>query len=141
MNTYVFYERTLPFPGYIRMTGQVNMAQLPDGSTIAERLEALRVKYPDANYFLFPPGIEVDKEAVKFDVATETLVPLEPGDVTPKMQAELDRQAQAQDIIDNLPSWAQVEDAVAAIANLQDAKIFLRKLARVVYWLAKNSND
>jgi len=52
------------------------------------------------------------------------------------------RQAQkAQDIIDNLPSWAQVATAVDNIANLADAKIFLKKLARITYWLAKNKKD
>lgn len=47
----------------------------------------------------------------------------------------------AQAIIDNLPSWAQVDQAVTNIAILADAKEFIRKLARVVYWLAKDKAD
>jgi len=64
-------------------------------------------------------------------------------------QAELDQQAanvaekaqKVQDMIDNLPSWAAVEININNIANLASAKAFLLKLARVVYWLAKNSAD
>jgi len=45
------------------------------------------------------------------------------------------------DISDNLPSWEHVSMAVDNIATLADAKAFLLKLARVVYWLAKNKKD
>ena len=46
-----------------------------------------------------------------------------------------------QEIIDNLPPWLQVSNAVDNISNLAGAKVFLKKLARVVYWLAKNTAD
>lgn len=36
-----------------------------------------------------------------------------------------------------LPSWNTVQTAVNNIANLTDAKAFILKLAKVVYWLAK----
>ena len=39
----------------------------------------------------------------------------------------------------NLPSWSQVETACDSISSLAEAKAFLKKLSRVVYWLAKNS--
>ena len=42
-------------------------------------------------------------------------------------------------INDNLPSWSQVETACDNISSLAEAKAFLKKLSRVVYWLAKNS--
>ena len=51
---YVFYEKTNPFTGWIRMVGHVDPDQIPDGSTIAERLEKLKIKYPDSDYKLFP---------------------------------------------------------------------------------------
>ena len=55
-------------------------------------------------------------------------------------QAEIARQAaKAQAIIDNLPSWAQVNTAIDNIANLADAKAFIKKLARITYWLAKDT--
>lgn len=59
-------------------------------------------------------------------------------------QAELARQAEeaAQketDVATNLPSWTSVSTAIGNIANLTDAKAILLKLARVVYWLAKDS--
>ncbi len=60
-------------------------------------------------------------------------------------QAVADKAAEqaqkAQDIIDNLPSWVQVENNINNIPDLAGAKAFLRKLTRVVYWLAKNSAD
>jgi hypothetical protein len=37
-----------------------------------------------------------------------------------------------------LPAWATVSAAGDNIGNLADAKAFIKKLARVVYWLAKN---
>ena len=55
-------------------------------------------------------------------------------------QAEIARQAaKAQAIIDNLPSWAQVNTAIDNIANLADAKAFIKKLTRITYWLAKDT--
>jgi hypothetical protein len=39
----------------------------------------------------------------------------------------------------NLPTWSQASTAVDAITNLAEAKVFIKKLSRVVYWLAKNS--
>ena len=46
-----------------------------------------------------------------------------------------------QDIDNSLPSWSQVETACNNIANLAEAKAFLKKLSRVVYWIAKNRQD
>ncbi len=46
--------------------------------------------------------------------------------------------AKKQSLADNLPSWATVDAAVTSIANLADAKAFIRKLTRVVYWLARD---
>ena len=45
--------------------------------------------------------------------------------------------AQAQEIIDNLPSWTTVQTAVQDISDLPEAKVFIEKLARVVYVLAR----
>jgi len=49
--------------------------------------------------------------------------------------------AEAQAINDNLPSWAAVNQEIINIANLVDAKAFIRKLSRVVYWLVKDKAD
>jgi len=49
--------------------------------------------------------------------------------------------AKIQAIADNLPSWAQVEAAVDNIGSLADAKVFLKKLARVTYWLARDQQN
>jgi len=138
---YMFYQKTSPFPGWIRFVDQVDIDQAGDGSTKKERFVQLLVKYPDSAIKQFPFGDLPDPEAVKFDQATQTLVPLEPGDITPKAQEELDQAQKAQDIIDNLPSWSVVETAVDNISSLADAKAFLKKLTRVVYWLVKNTKD
>ena len=138
---FVFYEKSSPFPGFIRFTGQVDMAQAADGSTIKEHLIGLKTQYPDADYALFPMGSKPDREAVKYDQATQTLVPLEPGDITPKAQAALDKAQKEQDMAANLPSWSQVNNAINNISNLAEAKAFLKKLARVVYWDVKNRPD
>ena len=61
------------------------------------------------------------------------------------VDARLAREAvqtlRAQELIKNLPTWLRVSKAVDNISNLADAKAFLKKLARVVYWLAKNTAD
>lgn len=44
-------------------------------------------------------------------------------------------------INDNLPTWAQVEAALDGISNLTEAKVALKKIARVVYWLAKGKGE
>ena len=47
--------------------------------------------------------------------------------------------AKEQEFLDNIPNWAEVSTAVDNIANLADAKVFIKKLARVVYWLARDT--
>ncbi|MFA5037878.1 MAG: hypothetical protein WC479_11975 [Candidatus Izemoplasmatales bacterium] len=44
-------------------------------------------------------------------------------------------------IASNLPSWSQVSTVVHSISSLAGAKAFLMKLARVVYWIAKDQAD
>jgi hypothetical protein len=50
-------------------------------------------------------------------------------------------QAKEQAIIENLPTWSQVDAAITAISSLAEAKAFMKKLARVVYWDVKNSQE
>ena len=50
------------------------------------------------------------------------------------------RIAKEQCVGENLPSWAAVEGAIDNIASLSDAKAFLKRLARVVYWDVKNQS-
>ena len=84
-----------------------------------------------------------DVEAARLDVvaAAELAFYNSPEQVALR-QAEADRiAAKAQAFLDNLPSWAQVDQAVTNISNLADAKAFIRKLARLVYWLARDKAD
>lgn len=61
-----------------------------------------------------------------------------------KTQAELDAEevvavkakkkvAKVQSILDNLPSWSQVEAKINDISNMTEVKAFLLQLSRVVY--------
>lgn len=139
---YVFYSKNDPFQGYIKFTGYVDPLEPADGSTYAERLEQLLVKYPDHGLKLLPADTPVpDPEAVKFNWQTLEFLPLDPADKTPKMLEEEAKAQRDQDIIDNLPSWSQVQTTISNISDLADAKVFLEKLTRVVYWLAKNAAD
>ena len=123
------------------MVGHVDPAQPPDGSTLAERLVTLKSKYPDADYKLFPLGELPDPEAVKYDVATEALIPLEPGDITPRVQEALDQSQKAQDIITNLPSWTQVRNAIINAFPDPTQQSVILKLARALYWIAIDKKD
>lgn len=44
-----------------------------------------------------------------------------------------DKLLMAQDLADNLPDWTTVDTAISSINDMADAKVFLRKLTRVVY--------
>ena len=49
------------------------------------------------------------------------------------------RTAKAQAIIDNLPSWAEVDTVIINATTIAALKVIIRKMARVLYWLAKDS--
>lgn len=49
--------------------------------------------------------------------------------------------AKAKAILDNLPSWQTVSDAIDAATTLAACKVIIKKLARVVYWLARKRAD
>lgn len=50
-------------------------------------------------------------------------------------------QARAQAIIDNLPTWAEVEAAIEGVSTIAGLKVVVKKIARIVYWLAKDRAD
>lgn len=54
---------------------------------------------------------------------------------------EARKAAKIQAMVDNLPSWAQVQNTINNISSLADAKAFLLKLSRVVYWMAKDKES
>ena len=43
-----------------------------------------------------------------------------------------------QDIADNLPSWSEIDTAITNATTVAALKVIIRRMARVVYWLAKN---
>lgn len=50
-------------------------------------------------------------------------------------------QAKIAAIQDNLPDWATIKTAIEDATTLAALKIIIMKLARVVYWLAKNQAE
>jgi hypothetical protein len=58
-----------------------------------------------------------------------------------KAAREAAQAAKAKAIIDNLPSWAQVEAAIDAADTLPKLRAIVKKLARVEYWEVKNKAD
>jgi len=61
-----------------------------------------------------------------------------PDQIAKRAEEEARIAAKIQAMVDNLPSWAIVDQAVTDISDLPSAKAFIRKLARVVYWLARD---
>lgn len=62
--------------------------------------------------------------------------------VLPEVRAKNEKEAKRkQDFIDALPSWQQVADAIDGVTTIAGLKVVVKKLARVVYWLARNKVD
>ena len=114
----LFDERTGKPRGVRRLLDGACIPLAPGNSDFREFLEWNKVQPT-------PLDLEaVDRPTVDAYLAQETL------------QAQ-----RAQELVENLPTWLQVSNAVDNISNLAGAKVFLKKLARVVYWLAKNTAD
>jgi len=63
-----------------------------------------------------------------------------PKEIAERTAREAKDAQMAQTLRDNLPTYAQVQTAIANISNLADAKAFLKKLAAVVYIHVKGDN-
>ena len=140
---YILYSISTPFDGYIVEWGKVDPDVPYDGSTMIEYINRRLADREDLRLFLYPlygPEMtEQIRESKKFDSITNTLIDQTYIEITPKEQAARDAATKADSIMDNLPSWQAVSNAVDGIGSLAEAKAFLKKLSRVVYWLAKNS--
>lgn len=51
-------------------------------------------------------------------------------------QTVVDEAQKVQDILDNIPSWSVISTKIDNISNLTDAKVVLKKIAKVVAILA-----
>ena len=81
---------------------------------------------------------EVDEAGYAAAIAED---PVAVAEVQAQEALRLEQEAKAQAILDNLPSWTAVEAAITNATTLAACKVVLLKLARVVYWLAKNRAD
>lgn len=79
--------------------------------------EVTAVEYKDA--------LKIDPVVVATAAAAESAKTLEQTKITA--------------IQENLPDWATVKAAIDKAATIEEVKTIITKLARVVYWLAKNS--
>jgi len=82
-------------------------------------------------------------KAVGHNIMSNKIVKL--YEIISKSQQEIDaideQKLKAQEIEAVLPSWLAVSAAVDNISTLSDAKIFLKKLSRVIYWHVLNKAD
>ena len=101
------------------------------------RLNALKQNALNAGY----GEADVDVQWVD-DVEYKAIKAEDPDEIARLLELEAIASAQAakaQAFIDNLPSWDLVSTAVDNIDSLNSAKAFIKKLSRVVYWLAKGT--
>ena len=114
----LFDEKTGNPRGVRRLIDGADIPLVPGNSDFREFLEWNRTQPT-------PLGLEtVDQATVDAYLAREALQDL-----------------RTKELVENLPNWLRVSNAVDNISNLAGAKAFLKKLARVVYWLAKNTAD
>lgn len=120
-------------------------ATVMDNYTLAYNQETgtcigIHGKMNDSPLIYFIPLIETDILYQNFLIWNATQSPpLDPAVPDPVISARYAAKQSA--ITTNIPSWTQVETACDNISNLAEAKAFLKKLSRVVYWLAKNSES
>lgn len=90
------------------------------------------------------PGNSDFREFLEWNAAQAIPFDLDAVD-QPTVDAYLAQEAlqdlRTKELVENLPNWLRVSNAVDNISSLAGAKAFLKKLARVVYWLAKNTAD
>jgi len=58
-----------------------------------------------------------------------------------RIAEEARRAAKVQAIIDNFPSWLAVSGAIDAADTVAKMKVVVKKLARVLYWTARDQQD
>lgn len=64
-----------------------------------------------------------------------------PADTTARLKRESDEVQRKQDIIDGLPDWQSVSDAIdTAFTDLKQRAV-IKKGFRALYWLAKNTSE
>jgi hypothetical protein len=86
-------------------------------------------------------SIDIEESYTNDSIATILLMYESAAKKIIRLKREADASQRKQDIIDNLPDWQTVNTSIDNISDLDGARIFLKKLARVVYWLAKNTSN
>lgn len=120
----------MPYRTFTRISDGKRFALLVGSAGVFNVPEAAHIQNVADAYGEDPSNIRLEEVDSPPDL-TEAL----PTPVTPLSTDDQERM-DAQGL--KLPSFAQIEQAVAAISNLADAKVFLARLAKIVRVLAKN---
>ena len=144
VKTYVLYNTSTPFSGYIISSGRMDPNSAPDGSTAKEWVLAVIAADPNLAYKLYGRIPLPDPETTKYDAATQTLVPLDPGDITPKVAKQQKHSgATAQLTLNDLSgkSYAEVENYIDNSPIVDPAvKAVLKKMAKIILAMLKRSD-
>lgn len=81
---------------------------------------------------------EVDEAGYQAALAAD---PVELAQAAALAALKAAREVKAQDFLDNLPSWAAVKTAIEGATTIAALRVIVLKLARVVYWLARDKAD
>jgi len=114
-----------------------------DGQTGHVEYVGPRSNEPITEEYLIPFIAAFNSEKSRVDAIREAELAFynSPEEVAKRAAIVAAAEAKAEAILTNLPTWARVSTAVDNISNLAEAKVFIKKLSRIVYWLAKDTVD
>lgn len=84
---------------------------------------------------------EIEEKYTENNYRTEYSLRESAEQVLSREKKEADVLQKGKDINDNLPTWSGVSMAIDNATTITELKIIIKKMARVVYWLAKNDLD
>lgn len=87
---------------------------------------------------LEPPDIEVTEVDAAGYAAAKAEDPVEIAALAETAASQALEEAKIQEIFNNLPTWAQVSDSIDSVTTIAGLRGVVKKIARVVYLLAKN---
>jgi len=112
---FLIYDDTTPFEGYIypKFVGKIDLAG--EDHTHQDYIEGEADSSASKHLVYLPFAHDLpDSEVEKYDIATQTLVPLEPQDITPKAAYEAELDGLKSNMIDliNSTSYSDVDDII-----------------------------
>jgi len=114
LQIHIIYHDTDPFPGYI-LQNYVGKNDSDSNPSMHNRLVAAADADPNLHLAYLPFTRKLPRsEQVKYDINTQMLVPLEPGDVTPKAAYNTELDGLKSNMVDliNSTSYTDVDDII-----------------------------